>query len=96
MSPFGPRLDARKRTWRRTVLPKRRGATGDQNRFILVLACSFANRDLEADTPELHTVGCKVVRSVHTESGSVEAEWDSTGFIVGDAGRQLWRGQTRM
>lgn len=68
---------------RRTELPNRTCATGDQNRLVLVLASPVTNWDIETNTPPLHTIGCEVVRPVKSESGRMETERDSGGFIVG-------------
>lgn len=68
---------------RRTELPNRTCATVDQNRLVLVLASPVTNWDIESDTPPLHAIDCNVVRPIKSESGRMETERDSGGFIVG-------------
>lgn len=74
---------------RRTELPNRTCATVDQNRLVLVLASPVTSWDIESNTSPLHAIGCDLVRPVKSESGCMETERDSGGFIVGESGWEL-------
>lgn len=74
---------------RRTELPNRACATVDQDWLVLVLASPVTNWDIESNTPPLHAIGCDLIRPVKSESGRMETERDSGGFIVGEIGREL-------
>lgn len=73
----------------RTELPYRTCTTRDQNRFVLILAGSLPNWYIEPKTPELKSVHGNVVSAIETEGSRMEAEWDSSGFVVGDSVGEL-------